>query len=136
MFSLCSFYILRSFSVYLHKFSIDHVFKWLFVFSNSMTTILRPSIFFFSHHFVWSFRSQCIIFRSIALPQVEMLYPLDAGRKLNLHKTFRRHPETVMYVQFTSCVYGVHGLGSKQLKQESQYLMDNSFLSLQGFFSL
>ena len=31
--------------------------------------------------------------------------PLDTGRKLNVHKTFRRRPERLMYVQFTSCVY-------------------------------
>ena len=39
--------------------------------------------------------------------------PVDTERKLNVHKTFRRHPKTswtsserLMYVQFTSCVYG------------------------------
>ena len=31
--------------------------------------------------------------------------PVDTGRKLNVHKTFRRRPECSMYVQFTSCVY-------------------------------
>ena len=30
--------------------------------------------------------------------------PVDTGRKLNVHKTFRRLPERLMYVQFTSCV--------------------------------
>ena len=30
--------------------------------------------------------------------------PVDTGRKLNVHKTFRRRPG--LYVQFTSCVYG------------------------------
>ena len=34
-------------------------------------------------------------------------YPLDTGRKLNVHKTFRRRPGRLMYVQFTSCVYWV-----------------------------
>ena len=29
--------------------------------------------------------------------------PVDTGRKLNVHKTFTRR---LMYVQFTSCVYG------------------------------
>ena len=37
--------------------------------------------------------------------------PVDTGRKLNVHKTFRRRPERLlnilMCVQFTSCVYGV-----------------------------
>ena len=35
--------------------------------------------------------------------------PVDRGRKLNVHKMFRRHPgrssECLMCVQFTSCVY-------------------------------
>ena len=37
--------------------------------------------------------------------------PVDTGRKLNIHKTLRRRPgrllNVLMYVQFTSCVYGV-----------------------------
>ena len=32
--------------------------------------------------------------------------PVDTGRKLNAHKMFRRGPGRLMYVQFTSCVYG------------------------------
>ena len=32
--------------------------------------------------------------------------PIDTGRKLNVNKTFRRHPRRLMHVQFTSCVYG------------------------------
>ena len=31
---------------------------------------------------------------------------VDTGRKLNVHKTFRRRPGRPMYVQFMSCVYG------------------------------
>ena len=32
--------------------------------------------------------------------------PVDTGRKLNVHKTFRRRPgQRLMYVQFTSCDY-------------------------------
>ena len=31
--------------------------------------------------------------------------PVDTGRKLNVHKTFRRRPGRLMYVQNTSCVY-------------------------------
>ena len=36
-------------------------------------------------------------------------FPVDTGRKLNVHKTFRRSPssERLMYVQFMSCVYAV-----------------------------
>ena len=35
------------------------------------------------------------------------IFPVDTGRKLDVHNTFRRRPERLMYVQFTSCVYGV-----------------------------
>ena len=31
-------------------------------------------------------------------------YPVDTGRKLNVHKTFRRRPGRLMYVQITSYV--------------------------------
>ena len=41
------------------------------------------------------------------LASLLMPYPVDTGRKLNLHKTFRRRPGRLMYVQFTSCVYWV-----------------------------
>ena len=38
--------------------------------------------------------------------------PLDTGRKLNLHETFRRRPEPLterlVYAKFTSCVQGVN----------------------------
>ena len=44
-------------------------------------------------------------------------YPVDTGRELNIHKTFRRH---LMYVQFTSCVYGV--------------LVDTNFFCFSGIF--
>ena len=32
--------------------------------------------------------------------------PVDTGRKLNVYETFRRRPGCLMYIQFTSCVYG------------------------------
>ena len=32
--------------------------------------------------------------------------PVDTGRKLNVHKTFRKRLGRLMYVQFTSFVYG------------------------------
>ena len=32
---------------------------------------------------------------------------MDIGRKLNVHKTFRRRPGHLRYVQFTSCVKGI-----------------------------
>ena len=35
-----------------------------------------------------------------------LVYPLDIGCKLNVHKTFRTSSERLMYVQFTSCAYG------------------------------
>ena len=31
--------------------------------------------------------------------------PVDTGRKLNVHKTFRRRPVCFLNVQFASCVY-------------------------------
>ena len=42
---------------------------------------------------------------SFALHSLKMFdtSPADTGRKWSLHKTFRRR---LMYVQFTSCVYG------------------------------
>ena len=36
------------------------------------------------------------------------LHLLDTGGKLDIHKTFRRHPRLLIYVQFTSCVQGVN----------------------------
>ena len=32
----------------------------------------------------------------------------DTGRKLNVHKMFRRRPRRLICFQFTSCVYGVY----------------------------
>ena len=32
--------------------------------------------------------------------------PVDTGRKPNVYEMFRRRPGRLMYVQFTSCVYG------------------------------
>ena len=34
-------------------------------------------------------------------------FPIDTGRKLNVHKTFRRRPGRLTYVRFISSVYGV-----------------------------
>ena len=39
--------------------------------------------------------------------QIVISYPVDRGRKLNLHETFRTSPKRLMYVQFTSCAYWV-----------------------------
>ena len=33
--------------------------------------------------------------------------PLDTGRKLNVHRTFKRRPECIMYVQYASFAQGV-----------------------------
>ena len=40
------------------------------------------------------------------------LYPKEKGRKLNVHKTFRRRPGRLMSVRFTSRVQGVYQNGS------------------------
>ena len=38
------------------------------------------------------------------------IYPVETGRKLNVHKTSRTSSERFMCVQFTSCLYGVTSL--------------------------
>ena len=43
--------------------------------------------------------------------------PLDTGRKLNVHKVFRRRPERLMYVQFLSYFQ----TGGKVFKVEIEY---------------
>ena len=35
------------------------------------------------------------------------IFPVDTGRKLNVHKASGTSSERLMYVQITSCVYGV-----------------------------
>ena len=47
-----------------------------------------------------------IISHVIHPASLKLANSLGTGRKLNVYKTFRRHPEHLMYVQFTSCVYG------------------------------
>ena len=46
--------------------------------------------------------------------------PVNTGRKLNVHKTFRRRPGRLMYVQFTSCVYGRHIFSTYSLNNNNQ----------------
>ena len=44
----------------------------------------------------------------LALNHDKKVNPVDTGRKLNVHKMFRRRPgrpEPLVYVQFTSCFY-------------------------------
>ena len=36
-----------------------------------------------------------------------LFFPVDTGRKLNVHKTSRTSFERLLYVQFTSCVYWI-----------------------------
>ena len=36
---------------------------------------------------------------------INMHNPVDTGRKLNVHKTFRRRPGRLLNVLYTSCVY-------------------------------
>ena len=59
--------------------------------------------------------------------------PVDTGRKLNVHKTFRRRPERLMYVQFTSCVNGevslyvpMNGCSSNKNFDDLEYLLKNT----------
>ena len=39
-------------------------------------------------------------------------FPVNTGRKLNEHKSFRRRPGRLMYVQFMPCVHGFNSLYS------------------------
>ena len=48
--------------------------------------------------------SYCLSLASKSTPDFDNI-PVNAGRKLNVHKKFRRRPGCLMYVQFTSCVY-------------------------------
>ena len=52
--------------------------------------------------------------------------PVYTGRKLNVHKMFRRRPGRLMYVQFASCVYGEleleRSLGYIAIFQQSGFL--------------
>ena len=52
-------------------------------------------------------RSSATGAKNLNLQLGQRTYPGDTGRKLNVHKTFRRRPGRLMYVQFTSCVYWV-----------------------------
>ena len=63
-------------------------------FSDEIRSYIKgPNISFF-----WGFLlSLCRLFRGV------FRSPVDTGRKLNVHKTFRRR---LTYVQLTSCVYG------------------------------
>ena len=51
------------------------------------------------------------------IPKEYKCNPVDTGSKLNVHKTFRRRPGRLIYVQLSSCVYGEilnEGLKNKQ----------------------
>ena len=55
--------------------------------------------------------------------------PLDKGRKLNVHKTFRRRPERLMYVQLTFCVQGVSKIQSQLFQNPLTICVPNTFSS-------
>ena len=64
--------------------------------------------------------------------------PVDTGRKLNVRTTFRRHPERLMYVQFTSCVNGevslfvpINGCSSNKNFDDLEYLLKKKLLLLE-----
>ena len=48
--------------------------------------------------------SYCLSLASKSTPDFDNI-PVNAGRKLNVHKKFRRRPGRHIYIQFTSCVY-------------------------------
>ena len=41
------------------------------------------------------------------LQKLQLGYPVNTGRKLNVHKTFSTSSERLTYVQFMSYVYGL-----------------------------
>ena len=56
------------------------------------------STYLFGKLIVLSFCAYCVYFFYVVL--------VDTGRKLNVHKTSWTSSERLMYVQFTSCIYG------------------------------
>ena len=66
----------------------------------------------------WLWRS--LNWNRLKCPEIPKEYkcnPVDTGSKLNVHKTFRRRPGRLIYVQLPSCVYGEilkEGLKDKQ----------------------
>ena len=73
-------------------------------------------LFFYFYNLCWQILPETVILEGKMLKlitPVEYLshfrspfYPLDTRRKQNVCKTFRRRPERLIYVQFTSCVQG------------------------------
>ena len=53
-------------------------------------------------------------------------HPVDTGRKLNVHKTFRSwtSSERLMYVKFTSCVYGAVHMALRWFPDTSKKAID------------
>ena len=69
-------------------------------FSVKFAKFLR-TIFFTEH-------LRCLFLSNQMTPRkIGELISIDTGHRLNLHKTFKRRPGRLTYVQFTSCVYGV-----------------------------
>ena len=62
--------------------------------------IFLPCLVFFLHFPV-------ALGKSVVFCYICIYSPLDTGSKLNVHKTFRRLQERLMYVQLPSCVQGV-----------------------------
>ena len=69
-------------------------------FSVKFAKFLRTT--FFTEHL------RCLFLSNQMTPRkIGELISIDTGHRLNLHKTFKRRPGRLTYVQFTSCVYGV-----------------------------
>lgn len=51
-------------------------------------------------------------------------FSVDTVRKLNVHKTFRTSSELLMYIQFSSCFYGVYSL---KKSEKTKLVAQNEF---------
>ena len=75
--------------------------------SQSNNIILKSTLFVTRWNIFFDNSKIVLFFFVFVLKSTIQSKPVDPGRKLNVHKTFRRRPGRLMCVQFTSCVYGV-----------------------------
>ena len=66
------------------------------------------------------------------LDWLNRLYSVDTGRKLNVHKTFRRRPECLLNVLCTFNLRRVYGVDDTVLIS-TQWINHNSLISLNPF---
>ena len=95
----------RNFGKFLFWLQLDNF--WWTPFSKQL--VFRE--YNFIVHVCWHMWLASSCLRFVMLSQKPVLFvavnnSLDIGRKWNVHKTFRRRPGRLMYIQFTSCVQG------------------------------